>query len=474
MRFPCSRCSSDCLTQMHIDISVQDPPSTSACPKVCFACDNHIIILCARKHPFHYGRLHLFIIAVICVLHCPTIRNVYIIRFAARSLLFYRYSNHDHKFCLNFTIPQVHSSAAVEQKRIDLGPCRDRHGQLQVYPHYSSSWNSQAPGSISFDTMSCFSRSRPSLQSAMPSSTELVPSAPPEALSDDVSADTIIISSDEVRFRVHRHILSNASPIFDDMFSIPTPSPHPGITGDDLPVVPMMEPCTVVEQLLRFCYPSLNGAVQDFKMLRQLFAAADKYDMKGVNAQLCYILRYQFLDKEPFRAYSLACIYGLEEEAKLAAKQTLLHTHPGPLLPEYDEMSATMYYKLVVYRQKCVEAIQPFIKDWAYKVCGLQNTAWTSCRYCASSNWFASHLDRTKAAYMAKPRGSTITSTKVIQQTLTNHFGPTPLNGVSTLHPECLCRIQAPIRLIEFNEKLAALVEQKIAEVRCADNYACG
>ena len=46
---------------------------------------------------------------------------------------------------------------------------------------------------------------------------------------DDLQADLILQSSDKVHFRVFKPILSIASPIFKDMFSIPSPpsqKPH--------------------------------------------------------------------------------------------------------------------------------------------------------------------------------------------------------------------------------------------------------
>ncbi|KAI0339586.1 hypothetical protein BDW22DRAFT_1308074, partial [Trametopsis cervina] len=185
----------------------------------------------------------------------------------------------------------------------------------------------------------------------------------------DPDADAVITSADNTKFRVHRYILAKASPVFEGMFSLPpVPSTLEGgqtVSGEEeLPVIPLTEPGRIVEQLLKFCYPSLNGTVPDSQTLRQLFSAADKYEMTGVTMQLTAVLRTRFLEKEPNRAYALACIYGLREEAKLAAKCTLNQPIPGPALSEYQELSATMYHKLVVYRQKCIDLIHPLLDDW--------------------------------------------------------------------------------------------------------------
>ncbi|KAI0769169.1 hypothetical protein BC629DRAFT_794768 [Irpex lacteus] len=283
------------------------------------------------------------------------------------------------------------------------------------------------------------------------------------AVFDAINADIILTSSDEVRFRVHKSILANASSVFEAMFDLPQQMTTSG--EDELPTIPLAEPGLVLEQVLRFCYPSLNGNVSDLHTLRLLFQVADKYDMRGVTSQLAYILRYQFIDKEPHRAYAIACIYALWPEAVLAGKQTLAHIVPGPSLPEFDVLPASMYHKLVVYRQKCIDVIDPILDDWTYKV-GMRDISWAGygCKHCAKPNttspayWFMDHLARTKAAFLAWPRGSSVSATKIAQDTVSKHLGTS--TGV-----QCACRLNAPTRLVEFNERLAVVLDQKIAEV---------
>ena len=279
---------------------------------------------------------------------------------------------------------------------------------------------------------------------------------------DATDADIILISSDEIRFRAHRPILSNASAVFEAMFTLPPGSSND--SEDGLPVIPMAESGLVINQLLQFCYPSQSGVVSDLQTLRLLFAAADKYDMKGVTSQLAYILRYQFIDKEPYRAYAIACIYGLWPEAKLAGKQTLAHPVPSPSLPEYDTLPASMYHKLVVYRQKCADVIEPILDDWTYKV-GLRDYTWAgyTCGQCAKPTanspafWFLDHLARTRAAFVARPTGASVSATKIAQETFARFL--------STAVAQCTCRVKAPMKLVEFNERLAVVLDRKIFEV---------
>ncbi|KAI0683777.1 hypothetical protein BC835DRAFT_1310884 [Cytidiella melzeri] len=277
--------------------------------------------------------------------------------------------------------------------------------------------------------------------------------------------DIVLISSDQVRFTVHKGILSNASPVFEGMLSLPsTGADH---EDTELPVVAVTETSTVLHQLVSFCYPSLNGTVSDVDMLRLLIAAADKYEMKGVTSQLAQIIRWQFVETEPYASYAIACRYGFWDVATLAGKQTLAHLAPGPSLPEYDVLPAAMYHKLVIYRKKCVDLISPLLDDWRFAVWGTNdNVYWTGqSSDCAvrrfkqldrnvSADWFQYHLSTTKTAYLERPRSAT-----VLSATLTQEIAQ--FRCLST-KPSCSCH---PARSVEFNQRLAAVLDQQIAEI---------
>jgi hypothetical protein len=275
--------------------------------------------------------------------------------------------------------------------------------------------------------------------------------------------DVILVSSDKVQLGVHKAILSNASSVFEDMFSLPTVAP-----SDEKSVIPVTEPSALLEQLLRFCYPSLNGRVVNFEMLRLLFAAAEKYEMKGVISQLAYILRHEYSKKEPYRAYALACIYALWDEAQLAGKNTLSHSLPGPALPEYDTLPASMYHKLIVYRLQCIGVIDLVLKNWKETICS-NDWGWTGpeCNHCSKSTqdgpscWFLNHLNRLKEAFAEIPRGRSVVSTHLLLVTLKACF-----SGIGL----CACCAVAPVRLIEFNRRLATILDQKLGEVRTSNS----
>jgi hypothetical protein len=93
--------------------------------------------------------------------------------------------------------------------------------------------------------VSCISREDPQAQINTTTS-------PPETL--DVSDSNLIIrSSDLVNFRVHKSLLSTASPFFKDLLSLPQPSDSEIVDG--LPVVQLSEGSELLNSLISMLYP---------------------------------------------------------------------------------------------------------------------------------------------------------------------------------------------------------------------------
>jgi hypothetical protein len=86
---------------------------------------------------------------------------------------------------------------------------------------------------------------------------------PPEKLADAPfdrpRADLVLRSSDDVHFRVLKGILSIASTVFADMFSIPSP---PSEHQDEIQVVPVSEDSTALDLALRHIYPVTSAILQ--------------------------------------------------------------------------------------------------------------------------------------------------------------------------------------------------------------------
>jgi len=121
-------------------------------------------------------------------------------------------------------------------------------------------------------------------------------------------------------FRVHKFILSLASSVFKDMFTLPQPSNQNENEHPDIPVVDIPDSPEVVDTILRYIYPGVElPKLTKISILSALFSAADKYNIPSI----CPVLKESlktFLPRDPFGAYIIACRFGLLEEAKEATR----------------------------------------------------------------------------------------------------------------------------------------------------------
>jgi hypothetical protein len=179
---------------------------------------------------------------------------------------------------------------------------------------------------------------------------------------DMSDADLIIQSSDLVDFRIHKLVLSSASPFFSDMFSLPQP-PN-GDTIDGLPVVHLSEDAEVLHSLLTMLYPIPSVVLNSYDKAVALLAASHKYDMVGVQSRIRTEIQS---GKSPtttgpvaFRAYAIASASGggLKLEMESSARLTL----DFPLTFEYicNELhlfEGRALCELISFRKRCRESL---------------------------------------------------------------------------------------------------------------------
>ena len=132
-------------------------------------------------------------------------------------------------------------------------------------------------------------------------------------------ADAILCSSDGIEFRVHKVILSLASPVFQDVFGLPQPTDP----RSPIPVIDILEPSNVLRPFIQYLYPCSPPKVSDISMWEALYTTADKYIVEVVTDLLRDMLVSRFLEQCPQRVYTLAMHWGFEEEAKTAYPRTL-------------------------------------------------------------------------------------------------------------------------------------------------------
>ena len=121
-------------------------------------------------------------------------------------------------------------------------------------------------------------------------------------------------------FRVHKVILSLASPVFKDMFTFPQPPDQTSNEHHQLPIVDVLDPPKDLDMILRFVYPGIEPPnIVEPQTLTTLLSMADKYNIASIYPALRGVLK-TFLPRCPFLAYIIACRFGFLEEAKGAAK----------------------------------------------------------------------------------------------------------------------------------------------------------
>ncbi|KAI0794281.1 hypothetical protein C8Q74DRAFT_1215634 [Fomes fomentarius] len=184
---------------------------------------------------------------------------------------------------------------------------------------------------------------------AVPTSSIKVPEAtavreprpPPKWASspfDRVDADFILRSNDNVAFQVHRVILSMASTFFEGMFPLPQP---PKADGTAIPSVDLGEDSRTIDTFL--------PGVETLQDVRKVLEAGTKYEAEIVtHAMKKALVSPRFLDTAPVLVYAIACISGLEEEARVAAKKAVINDVVLKSQPhELDEISAGEYHRLL-------------------------------------------------------------------------------------------------------------------------------
>ncbi|KAI1791844.1 hypothetical protein LXA43DRAFT_1061100 [Ganoderma leucocontextum] len=153
----------------------------------------------------------------------------------------------------------------------------------------------------------------------MPKST--LPTVAPHPFNQS-SADLTLRTPDCVNFHVHSHILSQASPVFADMLSLPQPSSLSQDANAARPIVDVTEDSKTLGRLLCLCYPIEKEKLDELKDIVPVLQAAMKYDMKWPISLLTTDL-LAIVPRSPLKVWAVACRCGLEALAQEAASRIL-------------------------------------------------------------------------------------------------------------------------------------------------------
>jgi len=161
-------------------------------------------------------------------------------------------------------------------------------------------------------------------------------------------ADVIIRAAGTLDFHVHKLILSFASPVFRDMFTLPQP---PTDTPGTLPRVDISESPETWENILRTIYPMQRPIIDDLDGLGSLLIAAKKYEMQFILDSHKGIFKdREFIQRDPLRLYAIACICGFEDQAKYVARnaQHLAVTRRSSIA-NLEGLTMASYHRLVSF-----------------------------------------------------------------------------------------------------------------------------
>ena len=125
-------------------------------------------------------------------------------------------------------------------------------------------------------------------------------------------------------FRVHRTLLSIASPVFKAMFSLPQPTSSATPTEAPIPVIDVDDTPEDLEVFLRIIYPFGLPPLSTLDAVSRALDILDKYQVQDGTLRpiRSLLVSPEFLKSDPVQVYSLACGWKFKKEANIAAPYT--------------------------------------------------------------------------------------------------------------------------------------------------------
>ncbi|KAI0311211.1 hypothetical protein OF83DRAFT_1177809 [Amylostereum chailletii] len=144
---------------------------------------------------------------------------------------------------------------------------------------------------------------------------------------DDLTANAILRSTDNVDFRIQTVILTIASPIFKD---IVTESSH------------------ILDLFLRILYPVDSPKITKLADVRVLLEVSRKYEIEAFKAPVSFVLE-DALEDDPVGVFALSLAYGLNNIVAHAAHYCILLPISKLDCPELEQISIHQYRRLLQF-----------------------------------------------------------------------------------------------------------------------------
>ncbi|KAI9064908.1 hypothetical protein FKP32DRAFT_1611006 [Trametes sanguinea] len=231
--------------------------------------------------------------------------------------------------------------------------------------------------------------------------------------SDCPHDDQLVCSSKSIDFRVHRCVLSAASPVFEGMLSLPQP---PSTDDVVIPIIPLPETSIVLETVLRFVYPMEDPVIASLDQLVSALEAARKYDFTAATERLRKrLVSADFLHASPLRVYGIAAHYELPEEASIASR-AMLSVPLSEQAPseELKHISAYDYHRLVVLREQRARAAIDMLKPPRELKCMQCNGRWEKSQQ--PPRWWDDYRERAREELRLRPTSEVIFTLPFLQQ----------------------------------------------------------
>jgi hypothetical protein len=180
----------------------------------------------------------------------------------------------------------------------------------------------------------------------------------PTPFDSSAISDTIIRTSDNIRFYVLGAFLYFVSETFRDKLSLnqgPAAADEKEKNGE-LPAFEFSEDSEIFSILLELIYPRVDEPqFHDLDIFKRTSKAAQAYSMTVVEEKLKkQILTSSFIKVEPFRLYAVAIVLGWEGVALAAACATLqIPLKELVFVDELLDISGAEFYRFLNYRLRC-------------------------------------------------------------------------------------------------------------------------
>ncbi|KAF8869767.1 hypothetical protein BD779DRAFT_1583874 [Infundibulicybe gibba] len=291
--------------------------------------------------------------------------------------------------------------------------------------------------------------------------------------------DIILRSSDNVEFHTHRILLSLASPVFRDMFTLPQDSTMKSDAGAIQHIIPMAETSSTLRHFLTWCDPGTEFICDKWTDVTDILELTDKYDTAALQNMIKkVIISGEWIQTNPLSVYAIAIRYRFCDLVRLAAKSSLqlclasLHS-----VPEMDRISAIDFHDLLRYHYNCSKQAELFKQHGetpAHPPLGGRGAfgrAQSASDCCAPHNksryprakdlgivtWLDDHLTRASQLLSNQPAGKTIEKLDLLS--------PETWEPYRQAAACPTCGLTWRYSISRFNAELSAEVEKRIAKV---------